>query len=67
MKSEVFVEFNELKIEQKQLVDMAKEIWKNKGNKIKDLKSVELYLKPEERKCYYVFNSKIEENNFFEV
>lgn len=58
MKTEIYVEFNGKKIDQKQLVDMAKEIWKAEGNKVKDLNSIELYLKPDESKCYYVFNGK---------
>lgn len=67
MKSEIFVEFNDFKVEQKELIEAAKEIWKENGNKVKDLKSIELYLKPAERKCYYVFNGEGGDNNFFEV
>ena len=67
MKSDIYVEFNDLKVEQKELIEKAKEIWKDRGCKVKDLKSVELYLKPGERKCYYVFNGEAESDNFFEL
>lgn len=67
MKSELFIEFNGLKVDQKQLLEAAKEVWKEKGNKVKDLKTIELYFKPAERKCYYVFNGEACNDNFFEV
>lgn len=67
MKVESFVEFQDLKVDQKQLVETAKEIWKNNGNKVKDLSNIELYLKPEERKCYYVFNNDASTSSSFDV
>lgn len=67
MKTDFFVEFNGKKVNQKQLEDKAKELWKSEGNKVKDLKTVELYYKPDENKCYYVFNGKSGESNCFDV
>lgn len=67
MKNELYIEYNDLKVEQKDLFDTAKEIWKSEGNKVKDLKSIELYVKPAERKCYYVFNGKAKESNSFDI
>lgn len=34
----------------------AKAIWKAEGNSVKDIKKLDMYLKPEENKCYFVIN-----------
>ena len=39
-----------------ELVDRAKNIWRADGGKISEIKNLELYVKPEENKVYYVFN-----------
>lgn len=67
MKSELYVQYQGNNVDTKQLLDTAKEIWKADGNKVKDLQSVELYYKPEEKKCYYVFNGEGSDDSFFEV
>lgn len=59
MKENLFVEFRGDKMEQKQLVKLAKDIWTDQGNKIKDLKTLDLYYKPEESTCYYVINGDV--------
>ena len=56
MKTDIFVEFHGQRIDTKTLTDNAKEIWKDGGNKVKDLESLELYVQPETGKCYYVLN-----------
>jgi hypothetical protein len=58
MKENLFIEFAGNKIEYNQIFNTLKELWKSQGNKIKDLKNVELYYKPEENTCYYVINSE---------
>ncbi len=65
MKLDLFVEYEHKKVDYKQLSETAKQIWKDQGQKVKDLTSMELYFKPEENKCYYIFNG--EENGFFVV
>ncbi len=67
MKSELVVQFKGHEVNNKKLIEIAKEIWKSEGNKVKDLLTLELYYKPEESRCYYVFNGKCSENSFFEV
>jgi hypothetical protein len=67
MKSELFVQFAGQQVDTKQLLDVAKETWKAEGNKVKDLQSVELYYKPDENKCYYVFNGEGSAESFFTV
>ncbi len=56
MKSTFFVEFYGKQVEEAALIKTAKEIWKNSGKKATDLKSLNLYVKPEENTVYYVFN-----------
>lgn len=65
MKSNVNVEFQGKKISDKILIDKVKENWKQAGNKVKDVKTIDIYLKPEENMCYYVINE--EENGKFLV
>ncbi|MCD8239253.1 MAG: DUF6465 family protein [Clostridiales bacterium] len=66
-KVDLFIEFNGKKVDQKAIVDKAKETWKAAGNKMKDLSSVELYYQPDAGKCYYVFNGESTDNNSFEI
>ncbi len=56
IKESVFIEFNGKQVNQKEILDKARQEWKDFGNKVKDLKSVNVYYKPEEQKCYYVMN-----------
>lgn len=65
MKLNLYIEYAGKQTDDKLLLDTAKEIWKAEGNKVKDLSNVELYYKPEESKCYYVFNN--DEKGSFEV
>ena len=65
MKTDLYIEFCGNKVDHKELIDMAKNLWKSEGRKVKDLTSVELFYKPEEKACYYVFNK--EHTGHFEV
>lgn len=56
MKSTVYVEYQEKQLEEKSVVAKAKKIWTDMGNKVAALTSLQLYIKPEENKVYYVFN-----------
>ena len=58
MKFDIFVEVNGEQTDIKKLQDIVKEIWKSEGRLVKDLSNVELYFKPEEKKCYYVINEE---------
>lgn len=58
MKTTLFVEYGQNKIEDKELVAKTKELWTNAGNKIKDIKTLNLYVKPEEDAVYYVVNDE---------
>jgi hypothetical protein len=56
MKASVYVEFYGEQVSQDELVAAAKKIWADSGKKAADLKSIALYVKPEEDMAYYVFN-----------
>ena len=58
MKIDYYVELNGEQTDCGKLRDVIKEIWKSEGNLVKDLHSMEVYFKPEEKKCYYVINGE---------
>ena len=61
MKSTYNVEFAGNQIESKKNITKKKKVWVDAGNKdrkVKDLKTMDLYLKPEENAVYYVFNEE---------
>ena len=61
MKSTFNVEFGSNQIESKAVMATAKKIWVDEGGKnrkVKDLKSMDLYVKPEDNAVYYVFNEE---------
>lgn len=64
MKTSIFVEHHGHKKSVKEIEDMFKELWKEKGGKIKELGQVELYIKPEEKTCYYVVVDTDEKGKF---
>lgn len=56
MKSTFHVEFSGKTIESKDVIANVKKIWTDAGNKVKDIKTLDLYVKPEENAVYYVIN-----------
>ncbi|MCL2253668.1 MAG: DUF6465 family protein [Lachnospiraceae bacterium] len=53
-------EFNNKSYSQEDLLKSAKDVWQyDFGKKASELKDIELYVKPEEDKAYYVFNNDI--------
>ncbi|MGN1314313.1 MAG: DUF6465 family protein [Lachnospiraceae bacterium] len=60
VKTSVTVQFEGKSYSQEELIKIAKDVWKfDLKKKVGDLKSVELYVKPEENTCYYVMNDEI--------
>ena len=58
MKTNVYVEFYGEQVSQADVIEEAKKIWKDSGNKAADLKKLEVYIKPEDDRVYYVFNGE---------
>lgn len=56
---EVYVQFQELEITTKEIVDKAKQIYIADGHRESSIKSLRLYIKPDEHMAYYVINEKI--------
>lgn len=60
VKEEVYLQCFGKEINKDDLMKTVKEIWtKQMKNKVGDMKSVALYLKPEENKAYYVINGDV--------
>jgi len=57
LKSEIHLQFGGNSYTQDELVKIAKDVWKyDLKQKVGDLESIELYVKPEEHAVYYVMN-----------
>lgn len=60
VKSEIYVQFGGKEYSQDDILEIAKNVWKyDLEGKEEDLKSIDLYVKPEESMVYYVINSDI--------
>ena len=60
VKEEVFLQYQGKEINKDELLKAVKEIWtKQLKNKVGDMKTVSLYLKPEENMAYYVINGDV--------
>lgn len=59
-KSSVTLELNGYSYTEESLVQSAKDVWVyDLGKDIKDFKSVELYIKPEDKAVYYIINGEV--------
>lgn len=56
---EVFVQFAEQEINAKDALERAKQVYISEGHRESSIKSIRLYIKPEEHMAYYVINDKI--------
>ena len=57
LKHEIHIQYGGKAYSQEELIKMAKDVWKyDLKQKVGDLTSVELYVKPEENVVYYVMN-----------
>lgn len=60
VKEEVYLQCFGKEVNKDDIMKQVKEIWtKQMKNKVGDMKSVTLYLKPEENKAYYVINGDV--------
>ena len=56
MKMKTFVEYNGKQVEEKEIIANIKKVWVEAGNKVGDIKTLDLYIKPEEEAVFYVIN-----------
>lgn len=59
MKTNFIVQAYGYEINETDVIASIKEKWVSDGNKVKDIKNLVMYVKPEERKVYYVINDEI--------
>lgn len=59
MKTNMIVQACGLEVSEADVIAKIKESWVAEGNKVKDLKTLVMYVKPEEKKVYYVVNDEI--------
>ena len=58
-KSALHIQFSGKSYSQEDLVKMAQDVWKyDLKQKVRELASIDLYVKPEENKVYYVMNQE---------
>lgn len=56
MKTNTYIQYKGTQLEDKTFVNKIKEFWSNQGNKIKDINTLNMYIKPEENTVYFVIN-----------
>lgn len=56
MKTTLTVQFMGKEMDEKSMVATVKKAWTKAGNKVGDIRTMELYVKPEEASVYYVIN-----------
>ena len=59
MKSKKIIQFFGEEVAVEDLEKRVKKIWREEGNLQKDMKSMEIYVKIEEKKCYYIINESV--------
>lgn len=64
---ETIVEYNGKQISIKELESVAKKQWVSLGNKVKELKTLKIYLNTNENKAYAIPNNKIEKQFIIEA
>ncbi len=58
MKISTIIQYDNLEVDEKNIINNIKQLWSNQGKKLKDIKDIQLYIKPTERTVYYVINSE---------
>ena len=56
MKVNAYVEYYGKQVHENTMIADVKKAWKKSGHKIGEIKTMDLYIKPEESKVYYVIN-----------
>ena len=60
MKQQMFLQFNEQEVELSTVEANVKKDWKEAGKKLSEIESLDIYVKPQEGKAYYVINGEVE-------
>lgn len=58
-KKDIILQYGDKSVSYDEILQNAKNVWAyDLNNKVSDIKSMELYIKPEEDRVYYVINDK---------
>ncbi len=60
IKQQMILQFNGQEADISAVEASVKQAWKDAGNKMVDINSLEIYVKPEEGKAYYVVNKEVD-------
>ena len=60
IKQQMFLQFNEQEVELSVVEANVKKDWKEAGKKLTDIETLDIYIKPQEGKAYYVVNRAVE-------
>ena len=64
MRKNVYIEHSGQKIDTTDLLERVKDIWREQGNKLRDLQDVSVYYNLDQNTCYYVINEHEAQGNF---
>ena len=59
MKINTIIQYENLEVDEKTIINQIKQLWANEGKKLKDIQDIQMYIKPTEHAVYYVINSDI--------
>ena len=57
---QIFLQFNEQEVEIGTVEANVKKAWKDAGKKLNEIETLDIYVKPQEGKAYYVVNKETE-------
>lgn len=56
IKVKTVIQYDGKEADEKDIIASVKKMWTKSGKKIRDIKTMELYIKPEDEAVYYVIN-----------
>lgn len=59
MKATMTIQAAGIEVTEASVKALVKEAWVAAGNKVKDMETVDIYVKPEEKMVYYVINGTV--------
>lgn len=57
-KQEVYIQFGDREVLEKDVLDKVKKAWTESGKKVGEMIDVKIYIKPEDAMAYYVINDE---------
>lgn len=60
MKTQLFVQYQGSEVSEQDIVNEIKQWWKDQDKLVKDLKTLDMYVKPEDKKVYFTVNGDLQ-------